>query len=57
MNKSINNFPVKRLEQLHEKKHGKLIKNYFMNYEISRYESIESTMKTVNENITLREFL
>jgi len=57
MNKSINNFPVKRLEQLHEKKHGKLIKNYFMNYEILRYESIESTMKTVNENIKNREFL
>lgn len=57
MNKSINNFPVKRLEQLHQKKHGKLTNNFFMEYEILWYESLESTMKIVNDNIKKRNFL
>ena len=50
-------IPIRVLEELYKNIHGKLKNKFFDNYEIHKYETLNSTMDIVKKNILKREKL
>ena len=57
MNKSMTIISIATLEESYKKKYGKLKNNIFNNYEILKYETLNSTMDVVKKNISIKENL
>ena len=57
MNKSMTIISIATLEESYKKKYEKLKNNIFNNYEILKYETLNSTMDIVKKNISIKKNL